>query len=60
MLKFAQIKPLLMGSTLLALSAAASAHMLWLAPAEYNQTLAYYGEFSAGELENQTGALKNL
>lgn len=34
--------------------------MLWLAPTENNQTLAYYGEFSAGELENQTGALKTF
>ena len=47
-------------ATSLLLSLNASAHMLWLAPAENNQTLAYYGEFSAGELENQTGALKNL
>lgn len=34
--------------------------MLWLAPEENNQTLAYYGEFSAGELDNQTGALKTF
>ena len=47
-------------ATSLLLSLNASAHMLWLAPAENNQTLAYYGEFSAGELENQTGALKTF
>lgn len=47
-------------ATSLLLSLNASAHMLWLTPAENNQTLAYYGEFSAGELENQTGALKTF
>lgn len=47
-------------ATSLLLSLNASAHMLWLAPTENNQTLAYYGEFSAGELENQTGALKTF
>ena len=47
-------------ATSLLLSLNASAHMLWLAPAANNQTLAYYGEFSAGELENQTGALKTF
>ena len=47
-------------ATSLLLSLNASAHMMWLTPAENNQTLAYYGEFSAGELENQTGALKTF
>ena len=47
-------------ATSLLLSLNASAHMLWLTPAENNQTLAYYGEFSAGELDNQTGALKTF
>ena len=47
-------------ATSLLLSLNASAHMLWLVPAENNHTLAYYGEFSARELENQTGALKTF